>query len=82
MQCANPECLREVKYFRSGSLHYIDCSDFPSKGSRMERRLIWLCPDCSQEMAVESWRPAGEQIRVRHPQPVHSRKDGVAFTAA
>jgi ribosomal protein L37AE/L43A len=62
MRCANPLCKTESNYFRAGSLHCIDCSE-QSEG---ERRVIWLCPDCSARMTVQTWRPAGQQMQPRH----------------
>ena len=67
MKCANPTCKAESKYFRSGSLHCIDCGEASLSKARGEcRRLIWLCRDCSDRWAVETWRPAGQQMRPRH----------------
>lgn len=44
-----------------------DCGPAGEAGSSL-RRLVWLCSACSQNCEVQSWRPAGEQIR--------DRKDG------
>lgn len=64
MNCANAPCQTETMYFRSGSLHCIDCGgENGGKASGSERRMIWLCPECSPQMSVETWRPAGEQLR-------------------
>jgi ribosomal protein L37AE/L43A len=63
MRCANPLCKVESNYFRSGSLHSVDCGSGLDR--RNERRMIWLCRECSPHWAVETWRPAGQQIRPR-----------------
>jgi transposase-like protein len=66
MQCANPLCNVESMYFRSGSLHCIDCSEENrTKGNGEQRRLIWLCRECSTRLTVETWRPPGQQMRPR-----------------
>jgi hypothetical protein len=70
MRCANPSCGVEAKYFRSGSVHCIDCGEGARTNTWGERRrLIWLCPDCSLRWAVETWRPPGQQIRARADHP-------------
>lgn len=64
MRCANPLCKVESLYFRSGSLHWIDCVNAGAAHSRVEhRRIIWLCGECSRHFLVETWRPAGQQLR-------------------
>jgi hypothetical protein len=66
MKCANPLCGFESLYFRSGSLHYID-SEEGILGNRADaqRKLIWLCPECTELWSVQTWRPPGEQLRLR-----------------
>jgi hypothetical protein len=72
MNCANPQCKAESKYFRSGSLHCIDCGEGTDSRCRGERRrLIWFCRNCSDDWSVETWRPAGQQI-CRRRRPVYS----------
>jgi hypothetical protein len=51
MKCANRLCDSEALYFRSGSLHAIDCiaaeeriEDEPV----LRQRVIWLCEKCSR----------------------------------
>lgn len=70
MKCANPMCRSESMYFRSGSLHCIDPSKGPpAKGAEAKRRIVWLCRNCSDHWAVETWRPAGQQMRPRRHSP-------------
>lgn len=64
MRCANPGCQAEVLYFRSGSLHWIDKpSQLAGAPQRRATRLIWLCAECSRKLVVQTWRPAGQQLR-------------------
>lgn len=64
MRCANPGCQEEALYFRSGSLHWID-NPPQLDGTPRHRatRLIWLCAECSRNLVVQTWRPAGQQLR-------------------
>lgn len=64
MRCANPDCQAEALYFRSGSLYWVDGFVQTSNGNRRRKaRLIWLCGECSRRLVVETWRPAGQQVR-------------------
>lgn len=64
MHCANPACLEETLYFRSGSLHWIDRQpQFEAVSKSYTTRIIWLCATCSRSLVVETWRPAGQQLR-------------------
>jgi hypothetical protein len=36
----------------------------------MVKRVVWLCSACSDKYVVQTWRPLGEQVRLReseHP---------------
>ena len=63
MRCANPECRTESKYLRSASLYWIH--ERSSGGEVAKGRFIWLCSMCAAEYVVETWRPAGQQLRRR-----------------
>jgi len=67
MRCANPGCAAEALYFRSGSLHWVDANDSSAESNLPRRQLIWLCAECSRMYVVETWRPAGQQVRRRDP---------------
>lgn len=44
----------------------IDCVGVDIAYSQQDRRrIIWLCPECSRHFTVESWRPPGQQLRMR-----------------
>lgn len=64
MKCANPLCDREERYFRSGTLHAIDCdlSEQRVNGQATRKKVVWLCDGCSRNFRVQTWRPPGEQI--------------------
>jgi hypothetical protein len=74
MKCAIPACGLESLYFRSGSLHYVDCIDrLREDAGPAKRQLIWLCHECTALWLVETWRPPGEQLR-RRPLPAETLK--------
>lgn len=68
MHCANPSCRAEALYLRGGSIYAIDresamagSNDWSRAGG--QRKMIWLCPDCSRFCVVETWRQPGQQLR-------------------
>jgi hypothetical protein len=72
MKCANPICGLEVLYFRSGSLHLINSADaIRDDLAAAPRKLIWLCRECTPLWSVETWRPPGQQLRLRDLPTTH-----------
>ena len=69
--CAIPECSASQRTLDSGNLHLIDAlievGGVVSDQSR--KKYVWLCSACSEAYVVQTWRPAGHQIRRRKPQP-------------
>lgn len=66
MKCANPICGFEALYFRSGSLHCIDSVEaIRGNSAPAQRKLIRLCGECTTVWSVQTWRPAGQQLRLR-----------------
>jgi len=69
MKCANPKCTAEGLYLRSGSLHEIDFIVTGEKGGNdrtIRRKIVWLCPHCSTQFEIETWRPPGQQLQRRN----------------
>jgi hypothetical protein len=64
MHCANPQCRVESAYLRSGGLYEIH------EDANGRVRFLWLCGRCASQFVVESWRPAGQQLR-----PTESLRD-------
>lgn len=76
MRCANSGCETETLYFRSGSLHWIDRqSQSDGVPPRRATRLIWLCAACSKNLVVQTWRPAGQQVRCSRGEVVSIDRD-------
>lgn len=71
LNCAIPECSASQRTLDSGNLHLIDALiEAAGAGSDESRKkYIWLCSACSKAYVVQTWRPAGDQIRRRKPQP-------------
>lgn len=66
MRCANPACGVETLYLRSGRIYAVDflgATGGAGECQIIQRRVIWLCDACTEEFAVETWRPPGEQVR-------------------
>ncbi|TCK73562.1 hypothetical protein [Acidipila rosea] len=70
MICANPHCAAQAIYFRSGSLHWINEAKQQAGGGSERQRPIWLCAACTELYVVQTWRPAGEQLRLKSVAPV------------
>src|SRR5689334_18555926 len=61
MHCANPQCRVESAYLRSGRVYGIH------EDESRRVRFIWLCSRCASKFVVETWRPAGQQLRRSEP---------------
>ena len=48
-QCANPECLRELRYLRDGRIYAFAVS--AGNGSKSLEH-FWLCGECSKRMTL------------------------------
>src|ERR1700722_18069602 len=69
MQCANPQCSRELIYLREGRLDLLelephshgqvhaDDGGFPIKS--LPSKFFWLCGMCSQTHFIKRWTSTG-----------------------
>ena len=64
LECAIPNCGGRERSLCSGTLHLADI--VRNDGSSV-KKMIWLCAGCTRQYLVQTWRPAGEQIRLRTP---------------
>lgn len=62
LKCAISGCKAQQKFLRSGSLQLLDVL---TSDRQMVKRMVWFCAECTEKYVVQSWRPAGEQIRLR-----------------
>lgn len=62
LRCAISGCKGQEKFLRSGSLQLLDVL---TGDEQVVQRMVWFCAECTEKYVVQSWRPAGEQIRDR-----------------
>lgn len=70
MKCANRLCSAESLYFRSGSLHAVDCiatGEMTDGAPILRQKVIWLCENCSHLFTIDTWRPPGQQLHAHKP---------------
>lgn len=82
LTCAIPECLASEKTLRSGNVYLVDVIEESSGPEVPEARkkFVWLCASCVHTHAVQTWRPAGQQIRSKAAGPPISLDDLVGST--
>jgi hypothetical protein len=69
MHCANPQCSRELLYFRDGTLRLLELEPLsdgqfrPDEGAFATRSLpskyFWLCGECTKTHIVKRWTTSG-----------------------
>ena len=69
MQCANPQCSKELFYLREGRLELLeleshsddqglaDDGGFPIKS--LPSRFFWLCGECTKTHIIKRWTTSG-----------------------
>ncbi len=82
MQCANPQCSKELLYFREGRLELLELESYaedqfrPDEGAFAIRsfpgRFFWLCGDCAKTYTVKRWTSSGLIVVPRNRNPVDS----------
>jgi hypothetical protein len=75
MQCANPQCAKELRYLRDGRVELLeleptshnpeqtDGDEFPVKS--LPSKFFWLCGDCAKTHIIERWRTTGPVLMLR-----------------
>ena len=66
MKCANPTRDAEALSLRSGKIFAVDFlggAEGAGECQIIQRRVVWLCDACTEQLAVETWRPPEEQMR-------------------
>jgi hypothetical protein len=91
MQCANPQCSKELLYLREGSLQLLefesDCDDrsrqddgaFAMKPLRS--KFFWLCGQCAKTLIVKRWTTSGLVVVLRNQSTVGGHPDLAARPA-
>src|SRR3984957_4838844 len=85
MQCANPQCSKELLYFREGRLELLELDSHAQDPFRpgdrafairsLPRKFFWLCGDCAKTYTVKRWTPSGLIAVLRNQNTVDSNPD-------
>jgi hypothetical protein len=85
MQCANPQCSKELLYLREGRLDLLELESHaddpsrPDEGSFAMRplpgRFFWLCGECAQTYTVKRWTISGLVAVLRNQKTTGSNRD-------
>ncbi len=80
MQCANPQCSKELLYLREGRLELLELESHaedqfrPDDGAFAIRslpgRLFWLCGDCARTYTVKRWTASGLIVALRSQEQI------------
>ena len=76
MQCANPQCLKQLLYLREGRLELRELEPhagdqlLPEDGAFAMRSLpskfFWLCGECAKTHMVKRWTASGLVVVIRN----------------
>ena len=76
MQCANPQCSKELLYLREGTLNLLEMephsddqfqSDVGAFAMRsVPSKYFWLCGQCTKTLIVKRWTTAGIVLVLRN----------------
>ena len=83
MQCANPQCSKELLYLREGTLNLLEMephsddqfqSDIGAFAMRsVPSKYFWLCGECTKTLIVKRWTTAGIVLVLRNQKTAGSR---------
>jgi hypothetical protein len=82
LQCANPQCSKEVLYLREGTLNLLEMeshsddrfqSDVGAFAMRsVPSKFFWLCGECTKTLVVKRWTTAGLVLVLRNQKTADS----------
>jgi hypothetical protein len=85
MQCANPQCSKELLYLREGRIQLLElesCSEDqfrPDDGAFAMKsepsKFFWLCGECAMTYVIKRWTTSGLVLVVRNQQRAASQPD-------
>jgi len=88
MQCANPQCFKELLYLREGRLWLLELESHqsrPEDGAFAMRSLpskfFWLCGECAKTHIVKRWTTSGLVVVLRNQNIADSHPDLAAGPA-
>jgi hypothetical protein len=91
MQCANPQCSKELLYLREGTLNLLEMelhsddqfrSDVGAFGMRsVPSKYFWLCGECTKTLIVKRWTTSGPVLVLRNQKTAGSHPNMAARPA-
>ena len=86
MQCANPQCSKELLYLREGTLNLLEMeshsvdqfqSDVGAFAMRsVPSKFFWLCGECTKTLILKRWTTAGLVLVLRNQKTAGSDPTG------
>ncbi len=91
MQCANPQCFRELLYLREGRLELLELKTHADDQFRADDgafamrplpcKCFWLCGECATTYVVKRWTTSGLVVVLRNHNTADSDPDLAARLA-
>ena len=91
MQCANPQCSRDLLYLREGTLNLLEMeshsddqlqSDVGAFAMRsVPSKFFWLCGECTKTVILKRWTTAGLMLVLRNQKTAGSHPNLAARPA-
>jgi hypothetical protein len=91
MQCANPQCSKELLYLREGTINLLEMeshSDDPFQSDvgafamrSLPSKFFWLCGECAKTLMVKRWTTSGLVLVLRNQNTAGSHPDLAARPA-
>jgi hypothetical protein len=88
MQCANPQCSKELLYLREGTLELFELESHsddqfrPDDGAfamkPLPSKFFWLCGECTKTHIVKRWTTSGPVLVLRNQKTAGSHPNLVA----
>jgi hypothetical protein len=82
-QCANPQCSKELLYFREGTLELLELETQADDRARpddgafemnsLPSRFFWLCGECTKTHILRRWTTSGLILTLRSQTMAGSR---------
>jgi hypothetical protein len=85
MQCANPECSKELLYLREGRIQFLELESHsddqprPDDGAfamkSLPSKFFWLCGECAKTRVIKRWTSSGLVLVLRNQDGAGRRPD-------
>jgi hypothetical protein len=72
MQCVNPQCSKDLLYFREGRLELLELESDSDEQVRpddsafamrsLPRKFFWLCGECAKTYIIKRWTSSGSVL--------------------